>query len=185
MTTLNKTQKGAGAATESGLKKKAPLFALVLFLVVVAAVLSVLFVEKVARSPRQSDPNCSESSMYLTERNVKLFAKSKYVYDIEFAKTPSQQELGLSYRDCIPKYAAMIFLFPIDDKFGIWMKNMAFAIDVIWLDKDKKVVTIEKDMQPSSYPKIYYPNADIRYVIEMAPGSVADLGVAVGDTMNW
>jgi uncharacterized membrane protein (UPF0127 family) len=182
---LNKTQKGAGAATESGLKKKAPLFAVILFLVLVAGVLSVLFVEKALPPARQSDPDCSESGMYLTERNIKLFEKSKYVYDIEFAKTASQQELGLSYRDCIPKYAAMIFLFPLDDKFGIWMKNMAFAIDVIWLDKDKKVVTIEEDMQPSSYPKIYYPTADIRYVIEMAPGSVDSMGVAVGDTMNW
>ena len=65
------------------------------------------------------------------------------------------------------------------------MKEMRFPIDVVWLNKDKKIVTIQKNMQPSSYPKIYYPVEDARYVIEFNVGTVSSLDAHVGSSLNW
>lgn len=129
--------------------------------------------------------DCSENNLSPSAYNVQLSTASKKTYNLEYAKTTSQQELGLSDRPCLPDDGALLFLFPTDDKFGIWMKNMKFPIDVIWLDKDRRIVTIKKDMEPSSYPKIFYPDTTSRYVIELKKGSADKLKVQVGSTLDW
>lgn len=186
MTTSSKTRKGAGGATESGLRKRAPVLAVLIFLLFVGVFLS-FFTKDFTffSSSKATDPACSDTNMYFSEYGKQLYAKSSKTYSVEYAKTASQLELGLSHRTCIPKHAAMIFLFPTEDKFGIWMKDMNFPIDVLWLSKDKKVVHIEKAMQPGSYPKVYYPAQDALYVIEMASGQVDELGVGVGEVLSW
>ncbi len=186
MTTSSKTRKGAGGATESGLRKRAPLLAVLIFLLFVGIFLAFFAKDFVFfGSSKAIDPACSDSNMYISDVSKQLYSKSEKTFDIEYAKTPSQLELGLSRRTCIPKHAAMIFLFPTEDKFGIWMKDMNFPIDVLWLTKDKKVVHIEKAMQPSSYPKVFYPSQDALYVIEMASGQVDELGVGIGEVLSW
>ncbi|MBI5252912.1 MAG: DUF192 domain-containing protein, partial [Euryarchaeota archaeon] len=51
----------------------------------------------------------------------------------------------------------------------IWMKNMLFPLDIIWLDSDLKVVHIEHDIPPckeESCP-IYLPSSPARYILEV------------------
>lgn len=134
---------------------------------------------------RVDDSTCPASAITASDYNVQLNPAKKLTFDLEFAKTPTQQELGLSRRPCLPENAAVLFMFAEDDKFGIWMKEMKFPIDVVWLDKDKKIVTVEKHMKPESYPKVYYPSTDARYVIELNAGVAEKLGAAPGTTLNW
>lgn len=136
--------------------------------------------------PGLSTSKCSDNNMYVTYKNVKLSQHSTHPYRIEIAKTPMQQEFGLSDRPCYPQDGALLFMFPTDDKFGIWMKNMNFNIDVLWLDHNKKVVHIEHNMEPRSYPKVFYPDADARYVIEVNAGQATSvLKADVGTQFNW
>lgn len=185
MTILNKTRKGVDAETAWARSKNSGIkFLFFLFGVIAAIVgISIYFLNSPSISTVGVD-EC-EKHMYITQTDVQLSSKSKQTFDLEFAITPTKQESGLSLRECMPKYSAMVFLYATDDKFGIWMKNMNFAIDVVWLDKDKKIVTIVNDMQPSSYPKIHYPTEDARYVIEVRSGVANEVGFAVGDTLSW
>ena len=128
---------------------------------------------------------CPDSTMYTAKNNVFLTGSSVNSYNIEFAKTPSQQEMGLSKRQCLPKYGALVFLFPTDDKFGIWMKDMKFPIDVVWLDKDHKVVDVKKNMQPDTYPEVFYPKNDARYVLELNTGGADNIGASSGTPVQW
>jgi len=47
---------------------------------------------------------------------------------------------------------------------------MNFPIDIIWLDKNKKVLGITKDLQPSSYPEIFYSPENTSYALEINTG---------------
>lgn len=134
---------------------------------------------------RRSDDSCSDENMYFSKYNVQLNPTVKRRYQLEMARTPSQQEMGLSDRRCMPADGALVFLFPVDDVFGIWMKNMHFSIDVLWLDKDKKVVYIEKNMNPESYPTVYRPKVDARYVIELNAGEADKLGANIDTVLQW
>ena len=178
--------KEAGDVTESAPEpsKRSLPYAAKLLLFCGVAFLVIFFALRLWPSSKGNN-SCGNENISYTSQDVRLYPASKKVYRIETASTPAQQERGLSGRPCFPADGAMIFMFPADDKFGIWMKNMSFAIDVAWLDKDKKVVSIVKDMQPATFPKIFYPSGDARYVIEFARGSIDELGAKVGYTFKW
>lgn len=157
-------------------------------LLVIAIVLgSILIVRQFDLDmPQLGSSGCSDSNMYISERGVTLSAQSTQEYKIELAKTPSQQELGLSDRPCYPTDGALLFMYPTDDKFGIWMKNMKFNIDVVWADSNRKIVHIERNMKPDSFPAVYYPDAEARYVIELNAGQVDSvLKANVGTQLYW
>ena len=183
MTTSNKTPKEAAAATAWAHKrtKLVITFAAAVALLIVY----VVFFQKSELLQTRNSNTCSDQNMYIAAYNVQLNPKNKRRYQIEFARTPSQQEMGLSDRPCMPDDGALIFLFPTDDVFGIWMKNMHFAIDVLWLDQNKHVVHIEKNMQPESYPTVYKPSVDARYVVELVAGQADKLGADIGTTLRW
>lgn len=100
------------------------------------------------------------------------------------ARTPMTAdtlELGLSGTESLNDSEAMLFAFDDNHQWGIWMKDMKIPIDIIWLDADKRVVYIKKNAQPDSYPTVFRPDKDARYVIETASGRSDDLGVKLGD----
>ena len=158
-----------------------------LFLIIAIVLGSVLLVREFDLDmPGLGSNNCADTNMYVTYKNVTLTAQSTRPYRIETAKTVTQQEFGLSDRPCYPQDGALLFMFATDDKFGIWMKNMKFNIDVLWLDSNKKVVHIEQNLTPDSYPTVYYPNNDARYVIEVNAGQASTvLKASVGTQFNW
>ena len=50
---------------------------------------------------------------------------------------------------------------------------MKFPLDMIWINADKKVVYVKKNVQPSTYPNTFCPDQPALYVIEVNAG-VAD-----------
>ena len=103
-------------------------------------------------------------------------------YRAEVVETPELREKGLSDRPSIDSDRAMLFVFAEDDFHAIWMKDMRFAIDVVWLDGDKRVVHVERNIQPDEPPHASYtPVKKARYVLEVGAGGAAK--VAIGETM--
>lgn len=95
------------------------------------------------------------------------------VFDSTVAYTQVEREKGLSGVESLAPNQAMIFTYPTDDDWKIWMKDMEIPIDIVWLDKDKKVIYIVKNAQPEEgTSNIYTPKSDARYVIELPAGSV-------------
>lgn len=103
-------------------------------------------------------------------------------YRISVMRTDAELQKGLSGTDSLPDGQAMVFVFPHDDKWGIWMKDMKYPIDIVWLDSDRTVVHMVKNAQPSSYPDTTFkPDVDSRYVIELPSGTIERTGIAKGD----
>lgn len=78
----------------------------------------------------------------------------------------------------------MLFVFPKDDAYGFWMKDMLAPLDIIWLSDTGSIVWIEEDVQPSSYPNVFYPNAPARYVLEMRAGQARARGWTIGSRVQ-
>ena len=87
---------------------------------------------------------------------------------------------GLSGRPSLPKDSGMLFVFPNVGIYGFWMKDMNFPIDIVWINADKKVSGIARDVEPTTYPKVFYPPSEIRYVLELNSGGALDYGIATG-----
>ena len=99
---------------------------------------------------------------------------------IEYATTIEARERGLSWRESIAPDQAMLFVFPSDDYYGFWMKDTLVPLDIFWLDSQGQVVSIQEEVQPSSYPDVFYPTTPARYVLETAAGFAREHAIATG-----
>lgn len=107
-------------------------------------------------------------------------------YIVTIARTDAERQQGLSGTKSLPPDHAMLFVFPEASIEGtrIWMKDMNYPIDIVWLDGGRKVVYTVNDAEPSGYNKafplastIYTPSAPARYVIELPNGTISKTGV--------
>lgn len=99
---------------------------------------------------------------------------------LEYATTTAARERGLGGRVNIAQDYGMLFVFPHDDYYGFWMKDMVSSIDMFWLDSQGQVVFVERNVAPSSYPHVFYPSRRARYVLETASGFAVRHDVQLG-----
>src|SRR5487761_1173663 len=98
-------------------------------------------------------------------------------FSLEVAATQQARKLGLGNRALLPKNHGMLFVFSQAAVECFWMKDMYFPIDIIWIDASKKVVHIEPNVSPSSYPHSSCPNNPTKYVIELNAGAAKSAGI--------
>lgn len=102
---------------------------------------------------------------------------------IEVADTPEKRTQGLSGRAFIEENYGMLFVFERKDRHGFWMYDMQTAIDIFWLTDDGIILGIEENVQPETYPTIFYPEAPVTYVLETRAGHARALSLSAGDSM--
>ncbi len=106
-------------------------------------------------------------------------------FQVTLAQTPEEQARGLGNISSMPANAGMLFIFPTPDKYGFWMKDTLIPLDMIWLDEEKRIVYIEKEVKPESYPKIYTPSAPALYVLEINAGLVDKNNIKPGQILEF
>ena len=99
---------------------------------------------------------------------------------VAIANTEETRAKGLSGLESLPQNHGLLFVFPENKKYGIWMKGMNFAIDIIWLDENLRTVYWKENVDPSTYPKIFYPPTEARYVLETNTEFIAEHGIKEG-----
>lgn len=105
---------------------------------------------------------------------------------LEVSDDEQERTLGLSGRSGLEESDGMLFVFDSDSRHEIWMRGMKFNIDIIWLDRNKRVVDIAKNATPESYPgSSFAPSAPARYVIELAAGEADRLGIIKNGRFNF
>ena len=107
-----------------------------------------------------------------------------YSVDVEIAQTEEERTRGLSGRNSLGTVQGLLLVFPTNDYHGIWMKEMKFSIDIIWISDDLRVVHIEQDVSPQSFPKVFESPEQARYVLEMKAQSTSLLGIGVGNKVE-
>lgn len=115
-----------------------------------------------------------------TDRVGKIVKINDTSFQVELADTPQTRQQGLSGKPNLPDKHGMFFIFDTSDKHGFWMKDMNFAIDIIWISENGQVVHIEKAVEPETYPTVFYPSAQARYVLELASGSADKYRIDIG-----
>lgn len=102
---------------------------------------------------------------------------------IDYATTSAARELGLGGRQNVPENYGMLFVFPKDDLYGFWMRDTLVPLDMFWLDVKGQVIYLEENVQPDSYPRVFYPTAPARYVLETAAGFGAAHNIRPGSML--
>jgi uncharacterized membrane protein (UPF0127 family) len=104
---------------------------------------------------------------------------------VTVADTDRLREKGLSGHPGLAPDEGMLFVFDTDGMPGFWMKDMRFSIDILWLDRNRRIVHIAREVAPETYPKTYAPPVPSRYVIELPAGFAGKHNVRVGSVVQW
>ncbi|MBI4160668.1 MAG: DUF192 domain-containing protein [Candidatus Yanofskybacteria bacterium] len=103
----------------------------------------------------------------------------------EVADTPEKRARGLSARDELADDEGMLFVFNEPGYHGFWMKEMRFPIDIIWADFSGRIVDIATGVMPETYPQVFKPREQAKYVLELNAGFAADNMIKIGGTMEF
>ncbi len=106
---------------------------------------------------------------------------------VEIADTPALRRRGLSGRKSLAENAGMLFIFERPEYYYFWMKDMNFALDLIWV-LNGKIVDITPHVSPPAGPvrrlTRYRPSSPADRVLEVKAGVAEKCGVKVGDEIT-
>jgi len=120
------------------------------------------------------------------ERNEKSIVRINGTkYEVELAKTLTEQKLGLSNRAELKETAGMLFVFPLVQSRDFHMRGMQFPLDFVWI-RDGRVVGTTENARPASEIgfKVYPSPEKVDMVLEINAGEVENRKISVGDSME-
>lgn len=140
-------------------------------------------------TPSSATANASPSAGQPTLRAIVADFKGEQI-TLEVADDAEERTRGLSGRDGLDDDSGMLFVWDENSVHMLWMKEMRFPLDFLWLDEDRKVVKVHADvpLQPGAADGElirYSSEAPVLYAIELDAGMVAALGVGVGDVVEF
>lgn len=107
------------------------------------------------------------------------------IFNIELADSPAERQRGLSGHSPLEDDEGMLFIFEKADTYGFWMKDMLFGLDILWLDQDGRIIYIEREILPETYPKVFTPKEPALYVLEINAGLTDKKGFKTGDRVQF
>ena len=102
---------------------------------------------------------------------------------VELALTPEELSRGLMWREELAGDAGMLFVFPDQAIRSFWMKNTPLALDIIYIDRNGRVVSIAQHTVPYSTAPIP-SRKPAKYVLEVAAGFARRHGVRAGQRVE-
>lgn len=104
---------------------------------------------------------------------------------VSVADTPPTRQQGLSGTAGLGEFEGKLFIFDEAAPYGIWMREMNYAIDIVWINDALTVVHVENKVSPDTYPKTFTPPQPARYVLETNSGVAEKYGIRTGDTVSF
>ena len=105
--------------------------------------------------------------------------------ELEVAKTPEQQEIGLMYRTQLSANRGMVFDFSPPRVARFWMKNTLIPLDIIFLSQGQiKWMAVNTPPCKSDPCPVYGPFVEVDQVVEPAAGRAKSLNLNLGDRLE-
>jgi uncharacterized membrane protein (UPF0127 family) len=118
---------------------------------------------------------------------VRIYFPSGEFVVAELALSGEQRAKGLMFRDDIAANRGMLFIFEDEAIHSFWMRNVKFPIDILWLDREKRIVHMAKQVPPCKRDPCptYSPVRPSVYVLELRAGRSEQLGIRIGDRIEF
>jgi uncharacterized membrane protein (UPF0127 family) len=103
---------------------------------------------------------------------------------VEIADTAGKRQMGLQYRQNLADDRGMIFLFPTESVQTFWMKNTPISLDMIFINRDRKIVGIVERAVPFSLDSRSVTEPS-QFVLEINGGLAQRHGIQIGDAVRF
>ncbi|MCC7197590.1 DUF192 domain-containing protein [Candidatus Peregrinibacteria bacterium] len=111
-------------------------------------------------------------------------AKGHFYFAVDIADTLEERKKGLMWKKSMGKYNGMLFIFEGEEARRFWMKNTLIPLDMIFMDKDYRVVSVIKQAQPCRKDPCESMSSGkpAKFVLEVNGGMADEMGLKEGDT---
>ena len=105
-------------------------------------------------------------------------------FSLEVADSPNERRLGLGGRDGLDEGHAMLFVWPEERPVTMWMKDVLFDLDAVFIDEELRVITVHamKAQPGESLDELvrYRSGEPVKYVLEIVGSLAEECGFALG-----
>ena len=120
--------------------------------------------------------------IFSSGNNFKKIRIKNNEFIVETVENPDKRVKGLSGRKNMCESCGMLFIFPKSGKYGFWMKDMKFNLDIIWINNER-ITNIAKDV-PYDFKETITPDISADEVLELNAGVADRFGIEVGDEVS-
>ncbi len=106
-----------------------------------------------------------------------------YIFKVAVADTMAERMKGLMFQKSLPPDEGMIFVFNKEIIAPFWMENTLIPLDIIWIDKNFKIVFIKENAPPLNRNFII-PDQAAYYVLELNAGMIKKTGLQIDETIK-
>ena len=109
-------------------------------------------------------------------------------YQVEVAKDDDSRARGLMFRDQMDADHGMLFIHEREEPQAYWMKNTKIALDILYFDNERRLVSQQRDVPPCSAGNACPPYPSFkpaRYVLELNAGQAAKLKLEDGAELSF
>lgn len=105
----------------------------------------------------------------------------KHTFNLEIASKPIDIQIGLMYREKMPKDHGMMFqMGKTPQVVSFWMKNTLIPLDMLFVAADGTIANIHRNAQPGSLTSVP-SQLPVTAVIELNGGRADAVGLSIGD----
>ena len=128
------------------------------------------------------------------EQPIDLLAREvTFPNGTKITAVPAQTQLevlqGLRYYDTLAPDRGMLFIYAKPEPHPFWMYQAKFPVDIIWVDRDFKIIEMSLNTQPCNTAAhdcpTYGGQHDSRYVLEIKAGIAAQNNLRIGDRLEF
>ncbi|HJS36413.1 MAG TPA: DUF192 domain-containing protein [Pseudoxanthomonas sp.] len=104
-------------------------------------------------------------------------------FAVEIADDDAERARGLMFRDELADGTGMLFIHDAEEPQAYWMKNTRIALDILYFDTGRKLVSQQRNVPPCSGGNACpsYPSTrPARYVLELNAGEAERLKLQDG-----
>lgn len=124
------------------------------------------------------------NSYSISHYKTALNSQDLNLITIEVADTRDKQATGLMNRDELCKQCAMLFVYSYPSTQQFWMKNTKISLDIIFMDKNGKIIKIHQNTKPLDTSIKYSAGNYYWYVLEANAGFVQQYDLISGDYID-
>ncbi|MCG5516835.1 MULTISPECIES: DUF192 domain-containing protein [unclassified Ectothiorhodospira] len=101
---------------------------------------------------------------------------------VEMATDPASRRQGLMFREHLPDDQGMLFVWPQDAHYSMWMKNTLIPLDVAFISADHRITDI-MTMQPET-TDAHTASEPVRFALEVNAGWFERHGIEPKDKVG-
>jgi uncharacterized membrane protein (UPF0127 family) len=105
------------------------------------------------------------------------------VFTVETVSDKKAMQQGLSGRSSMPDDHGMLFILDSTAEHFFWMKGMEFPIDILFFDRDKRLIEVLPELTLCEECTEYKTPVRTSYALEINAGMAGALGIKTGDNL--